>query len=70
METSQTPEGKCGCPCHCMTGLLIALIGLTFLLGAFNVLSARVVEVTWPILVILIGVKSVCSAKCKCCKSA
>ena len=70
METSQTPEGKCNCPCHCVTGILIALIGVTFLLQALNVLSTKVVEITWPILLILIGVKSVASAKCKCCKSA
>ena len=70
MEPSQAPESKCGCPCHCMTGILIALIGLTFLLGAFNVLSARVVEITWPILLILIGVQKVCGRKCKCCKPA
>lgn len=69
METSQTPEGKCSCPCHCMTGVFIVLIGLTFLLGAFNVLSARVVEVTWPILIILLGVQKICGRKCKCCKA-
>ncbi len=67
METSQAPEKKCSCPCHKVVGLFIALIGLTFLLGAFNVLSAKVVEVTWPILVVLIGFKIVCSGKCKCC---
>lgn len=70
METTQTSEGKCSCPCHKMVGLFIALIGITFLLGAFNVLSARVVEVTWPILLILIGVKKTCSGKCKCCRAA
>jgi len=66
VETSQPPEKKCSCPCHKVVGLFIALIGLTFLLGAFNVLSAKVVEVTWPILVVLIGFKIVCSGNCKC----
>lgn len=70
METTQTTEGKCSCPCHKIVGLFIALIGLTFLLGAFNVLSPRVVEVTWPILLILIGMKKVGSGRCKCCKAA
>ena len=32
METTQTTEGKCSCPCHKIVGLFIALIGLTFLL--------------------------------------
>jgi len=70
METSPVPESKCGCPCHCMPGLFIALIGVTFLLGAFNVISPRAVAITWPILLILIGAQKVCAGKCKCCKSA
>jgi hypothetical protein len=70
METSQASEKKCSCPCHKMVGLLIALIGLTFLLGAFNVFSPRVVEVTWPILVVLLGLKLTCSGSCKCCDKA
>jgi hypothetical protein len=40
----QTSESKCGCPCHKMPGLLIALIGFTFLLGALNVLGPRFVR--------------------------
>ena len=70
METTVASTGKCSCPCHKMIGLFIALIGLTFLLGAFNVLSARVVEVTWPILLLLIGVKGAASGNCKCCDKA
>lgn len=70
METAQTSEKKCTCPCHKVVGLFIALIGLTFLLGAFNVFSARVVEVTWPILLVLIGVKLAASGNCKCCDKA
>jgi hypothetical protein len=66
----QTSEGKCGCFCHKMPGLLIALIGLTFLLGAFNVLSPRAVEITWPILLILLGLKKMFSGMCKCCNAA
>jgi hypothetical protein len=46
------------------------LIGLTFLLGAFNVFSPRAVAITWPILLILIGAQKVCAGKCKCCRSA
>ena len=70
METSQASEKKCSCRCYKMVGLFIALIGLTFLLGAFNVLSPRVVQVTWPILVVLIGFKMVCGGRCKCCDKA
>ncbi len=70
METPQASEKKCSCPCHKIIGLFIALIGLTFLLGALNILSPRIVGVTWPILLLLIGFKIVCSGKCKCCDKA
>jgi predicted tellurium resistance membrane protein TerC len=53
-----------------VVGLFIALIGLTFLLGAFNVFSQRAVEVVWPILLVLIGMKLTCTGKCKCCDKA
>jgi len=52
-----------------MVGLFIALIGLTFLLGAFNVLSEKVVGVVWPILVVLIGMQTIMRNKCKCCSA-
>jgi hypothetical protein len=66
----QTSESKCGCLCHKMPGLLIALIGLTFLLGALNVLSPRAVEITWPILLILLGLKKMGGGMCRCCNAA
>ena len=67
METSQASGGKCSCACHRMTGLFIALIGLTFLLGALDVLSARLVGILWPLLVLLTGIQIVFRNKCKCC---
>lgn len=66
----QTSEGKCGCPCHKVPGILIALIGLTFLLGALNVLTPHIVEITWPILLILLGLKTMAGGMCKCCSAA
>jgi len=66
----QISESKCCCFCHKVPGALIALIGLTFLLGALNVLSPRVVEITWPILLILLGLKKMCGGMCKCCSGA
>ncbi len=68
METPQTSEKKCSCACHRIVGLFIALIGLTFLLGAFNVLSPKVVEVIWPILLLLVGAKLAAAGSCKCCE--
>ena len=40
------------------------LFGLTFLLGAFDVLSVSTVGVIWPILVILAGVGGLMDKKC------
>lgn len=65
----QEEKKKCCCICHKMTGILIALIGVAFLLGALEVMSAKAVGITWPILLILIGLKGACcgKGKCKCC---
>ncbi len=60
-------EGKCCCPCHKMKGILVALIGVVFLLGALGVLSEKAVAITWPILLILGGLKSAFKGMCKCC---
>ena len=70
METPQASDKKCSCACHKLVGLFVALIGLTFLLGALNILTPRAVEIIWPILVLLIGVKLVGSGRCKCCDKA
>ncbi len=67
METPQASEKKCSCPCHKVVGLFIALIGLTFLLGALGVVSARTVSILWPFLVMLAGIQIVFRNKCKCC---
>jgi hypothetical protein len=51
-----------------MNGILVALIGLTFLLGNLGVLSQKIVGIAWPVLLILLGLKnSVGRGKCKCC---
>jgi hypothetical protein len=55
----------CNCPHHKIMPVIIILIGLTFLLGAFNVLSPMAVSIIWPILVIIIGLKKL--KRCKCC---
>lgn len=60
-------DGKCCCPCHRMLGILVILFGLTFLLGALGVLSARIVSLAWPSLIILGGLKITCKGMCKCC---
>jgi len=59
--------GKCKCVCHKIMGVLIILFGLTFLLGALDVLSAGTVDIVWPIIVIAAGLKAICVGRCKCC---
>ncbi len=64
--------GKYGCMCHKykgLKGILIALIGLTFLLANVGVLSTSVAGIIWPILVIIFGIKKM-SSMCKCCDKA
>lgn len=64
----QSMQGKmCNCPHHKIVPGLITLIGLAFLLQYFGVLSASTVDVIWPILLILIGLKKMSSGVCKCC---
>ena len=53
-----------------MIGVLVVLFGLTFLLGAFQVLSSNTVAIVWPILVILAGLKTIFRGMCKCCDAA
>jgi len=56
-----------GCPCHKMVGIFIILFGLTFLLGTLNVISQQIVNIVWPSLIILVGLKKLGSGMCKCC---
>jgi len=59
----------CGCVCHKMPGILVALIGLVLLAGNMELMSAEWVGRIWPVLLILIGVKKMCKGRCKCCHS-
>ena len=61
----------CHCPCHKMIGFMVILIGITVLLGTFEVLSAKVVGIVWPIFLILAGARaSIMRGMCKCCDKA
>lgn len=61
---------KCSCVCHSAKGVLVILFGLTFLLGALGIISHSLVDVIWPVLVILGGIKIVGRKFCKCCSSS
>lgn len=62
-------KGKCKCPCHMMVGVLISIIGLLFILGNFEIISVKAVNMFWPIMLLLIGLK-ISIVKCKCCPDA
>lgn len=58
---------KCSCVCHSAKAILVILFGLTFLLGALGIISRGLVDVVWPVLVILGGLKMLGKGFCKCC---
>lgn len=71
METTQpSPQTKCSCPCHKMFGIFIALAGIAGLLGAFAILSGKVVAIAVSVLLILAGLQTMFRGACKCCNAA
>jgi len=59
-------NGKvCQCTHHKIIPACIALIGLVFLLGQMNILTVGAVNIIWPLLLVVIGVKKM--MKCSCC---
>lgn len=67
MDQNMASGPKCQCPHHKMVPIFVILIGLTFLLNTFNVLTAYVTGILWPILLILIGLQKIFETKCSCC---
>jgi len=61
---------KCCCFCHKVPGILVILIGVAILLGALEVITPKVEWIAVGILVILLGLKKMCSGACKCCDKA
>lgn len=57
----------CGCWHHNIFAFLLIVFGLTFLLGAFQIISGETVNVIWPILVVIAGIKKLFGGMCKCC---
>ncbi|MBI2047559.1 MAG: hypothetical protein HYW90_00580 [Candidatus Sungbacteria bacterium] len=57
----------CKCPHHKMPGVFIVLFGLLFLGGNLGWWGMGVVNVGWPVLVILAGLMHFGKGWCKCC---
>ncbi|MDZ4260079.1 MAG: DUF5668 domain-containing protein [Candidatus Sungbacteria bacterium] len=57
----------CQCLHHKTIPIIIIVFGVLFLLGALEVVSARIVSIAWPLLVIVGGCQKMMGGKCKCC---
>ncbi len=58
---------KCVCKHHSVIPFLMVLFAIVFLLGAFEVVEARTVSITWPILVGIAGLTKLNERRCTCC---
>lgn len=59
---------KCSCPHHKMIPFLMLLLGVLFLLLAFNLVTWRLASIVWPMLVIVGAVTKLAKGRCKCCE--
>lgn len=57
----------CRCPHHKVVPMMIFVFGLLFLLSALKVVSAEMVNIVWPVLVMAGGLMKMMQGKCKCC---
>ena len=57
----------CKCTHHKMKGVFVVVFGLLFLGGTLGWWESNVVNVGWPILVILAGLSKLTKGMCKCC---
>jgi len=60
-------DNECGCLHHSMFPILIILLAINFLLGTLGVYSDHVVQIIWPIFIIVGAGTALMSNKCKCC---
>lgn len=60
-------KNTCGCMHHSFFPVLVIALGLTFLLGALDVIPQRIVDLAWPSIVIAAGVLKLGARKCTCC---
>lgn len=57
----------CACMHHKMVPLLIALIGINFILVNMGIYDEMMSSYIWPVLLTLIGVMKLTGGSCKCC---
>jgi hypothetical protein len=60
-------KGCCGCMHHKLPMIMVLLVGVVFLAKAYGWVSASVVDIAWPIFVIVGALTKLMGSKCKCC---
>ena len=60
-------KGGCGCLHHKLPVLMVLLLGLLFLGRAMGWVGPNMVDVAWPVLVIVGALTKLTGGKCKCC---
>lgn len=62
-------QGKvCGCGHHKVMPILVILFALVFLMHALHIVGMGLVNVTWPILLIIAACAKMGGRSCGCCK--
>ncbi|KND49228.1 MAG: hypothetical protein AB203_02420 [Parcubacteria bacterium C7867-008] len=59
-------SSSCRCPHHLVQPILIILFGGAFLAGNTGYLTADIIRIVWPSLIILTGVAKLFGGSCKC----
>jgi len=58
----------CRCPHHKLIPMVIFIIGLLFFLNAVNlVITTSVLNMLWPVALMIGGLTKMMSSRCKCC---
>lgn len=57
----------CVCMHHKLPMIMVLLVGVVFLAKAYGWVSASVVDIAWPIFVIVGALTKLMGSKCKCC---
>ncbi len=60
---------KCSCFHHKIVPALIIFIGALFLLNAIELLPENLLNILWPLMLILVGITKIFSGNCGCCSA-
>ena len=67
MNTNHMDGKMCNCPHHKMMPFAVLIVGVLFLLQALGVAMGNLVNIVWPIVLILWALKKMSKGMCKCC---